>query len=94
MMRAYLFIYNAQVGSQEEVKEYLNRMTLVSHWRFDMPNVFYVLSESSAEQLAKEFEGLAGTKGRFIFLEYSTNSQGRLTSETWYLLSNKQKKPK
>ncbi len=89
MKKSYLFIYSNTVGAREEVKNHLNTMQSVITWRFDMPNVFYIVSENSANEIAKEFESKAGTNGRFIFLEYNENAQGRLTSDSWHLLSNK-----
>lgn len=94
MSKSYLLVYNDLVGTQDQVKEYLNRMPKVATWRYDMPNVFYIISEYSADQIAKDFESIAGTKGRFIFLEYNGNAQGRLTGETWFLLNNKYHQPK
>jgi hypothetical protein len=89
MTKSYLFVYNDEVGTRDQVKEILNRMKIVVYWRYDMPNLFYVVSNNSAFELASEFEKLKGTSGRFIFSEYNGNAQGRLTGESWYLLNNK-----
>jgi len=94
MDKSYLFIYNDEVGTRDELEGYLNKMLKIVHWRYDMPNMFYITSEYSADQIAQEFESIAGTKGRFIFMEYNSNSQGRLLSESWFLLQNKYHKPK
>jgi len=94
MSKAYLFIYDSNVGTREELKSVLNRMQRVSTWRFDVPSCFYVISEYSAQQLYDEFVSLNGTKGRFMFIEASDNRQGQMLPETWYLLTNKQHKPK
>lgn len=87
MRKSYLFIYNDTVGTREQVKNIIDRMSYVITWRYDMPNVFYLISEYSADRLAKQFESIAGAKGRFIFQEYTSNSQGRLTGNSWYLLN-------
>lgn len=92
MRKSYLFVYNDTVGTREEIKNHLNTMSSVITWRFDMPNVFYIISENTADEIAEEFEKKAGTGGRFIFLEYNGNAQGRLTGESWYLLNNKHHK--
>lgn len=91
--KAYLFIYNDIVGTREAVQAVLDNMTTVSTWRYDMPNVFYIISSSSAQELSQEFERKLSDRGRYIFVEYSDNAQGRLTEETWYLLNNKTHKP-
>lgn len=89
MRKSYLFVYNDEVGTREKIKSILDQMSSVITWRFDMPNVFYIISERSVDEIAKEFETIAGTNGLFIFLEYNGNAQGRLTGESWYLLNNK-----
>jgi hypothetical protein len=94
MRKAYLFIYDAAVGTREEVKAIINGMASVKTWRFDMPNCFYVISEKLAAELYDEFVAVNGTKGRFMFIEASTNRQGRMLSDTWYLLTHKVHKPK
>ena len=89
MKKSYIFVYNDTVGTREEVKNVLDKMPHVKTWRYDMPNVFYIVSDASAQQIAKQFESIAGTKGRFLFLEHTENSQGRLTQKSWFLLNNK-----
>lgn len=94
MRKAYLFIYNSIVGSREEVTDVIDSMNRVITWRYDMPNVFYVISEHSAEQLYEQFISINGKKGMFMFVETTNNSQGQMQPETWYLLSNKRHQPK
>ncbi len=94
MLKSYLFIYNDVVGTRDQIKEHLNIMSTITTWRYDMSNMFYITSEYSADQIAKQFESIAGTKGLFIFIEYNPNSQGRLLPESWFLLQNKYHKPK
>ena len=89
MKKSYVFVYSDTVGTREEVKNVLNKMSLVDTWRYDMPNAFYIISSASAQQIAKQFESINGTKGRFIVLEHTRNSQGRLPKDTWFLLNNK-----
>ena len=93
MKKAYIFLYDANVGTRDQVKEVLNQMHSVSTWRFDIPNSFYVISEKSAQALYDEFVSKNGTKGRFMFIEASSNRQGQMLPDTWYLLTNKQHKP-
>ncbi|MCK7595811.1 hypothetical protein M0G74_00845 [Microbulbifer sp. CAU 1566] len=93
MRRAYLFIYDSKVGSRDELKEIFNKMQRVRTWRFDMPNMFYVISEYSAEELYEEFIEFNGKKGKFMFVEASSNRQGLMLSDTWYLLTHKSHKP-
>ncbi len=94
MLKAYLLIYDTVAGSREEIKAILNGMARVKTWRFDMPNCFYVISESSAQELYEEFVAANETKGKFMFIEASANRQGQMLPDTWYLLTNKAHKPK
>lgn len=94
MNKAYLFLFNTEVGSREELKAVLSKMPRVATWRFDLPHCFYIISESSAQELYDEFISFNGKKGRFMFIEASTNRQGQMLSDTWFLLTNKRHKPK
>lgn len=94
MNKAYLFLFNTEVGSREELKAVLNKMRRVATWRFDLPHCFYIISDSSAPELYDEFISFNGTKGRFMFIEASTNRQGQMLSDTWFFLTNKRNKPK
>ena len=94
MRRAYLFIYDQEVGSRDEVKEIFNSMQRVNTWRFDMPHTFYIISDYSAEDLYEEFIQFNGKKGKFMFIEAGTNRQGQMLSDTWHLLTHKSHKPK
>lgn len=91
MKKSYVLVYTDQIGAQEEVKNVLNNMPSIKKWRYDMPNAFYVVSERSASDIAKQFEShLDYETGRFIILEYTENSQGRLTEKSWSLLNEKE----
>jgi hypothetical protein len=94
MKKSYLFLYDGNVGTREQMKDVLNIMSRVYTWRFDIPNCFYVISEFSAQQLYDEFIEINGTNGRFMFIEASANRQGQMLPDTWYLLTNKTHKPK
>ncbi len=72
----------------------LNKIKDIVHWRYDITNAFYIISEADAQPLATQFRELVGDKGRFIITEISSNYFGWLTTESWYLIKNKQHKPK
>lgn len=94
MRKAYLFVYSDQLGTRDEVKSILDRISHVITWRYELPNSFYLISEADAGTLSKEIRRLAENTGRFIVAETSDNKQGWLTEESWYLLNYKQHKPK
>ena len=91
--KSYLFVHNSQAGTRESMIKALDKITIIDTWRYDMPGVFYIISTATANELAAEFERIRGVGGLYIFSEYSQNSQGRLTKETWYLLNNLQHAP-
>ena len=94
MYKSYLFIYDEKVGTREQLKDVFNLMSIVSTWRFDIPHCFYIISESSAQELYEQFIKINEKKGRFMFIETSSNRQGQMLPDTWYLLRNKTHKPK
>jgi hypothetical protein len=94
MRKAYLFIYNDATGTRADLKAILDSMKTVKTWRYDMPHLFYLISENSAAELAAEFALAHGTAGQYLFVECSENKQGRMLKDSWYLLNHKVHKPK
>ena len=94
MRRAYILIYSSTTGGRETVRKWANKDPNVLTWRFDMPNSFYLISESTADDLAKSLRAFTGPRGRFLIAELGENRQGWLPPATWYLLKNKANKPK
>mgnify|MGYP001419317660 CR=1 FL=1 len=94
MSKAYLLAYSDDFGSRDQVKAFLESMPEVTMWRYDMPHAFYIISDASAQQLSDRLHTLGLTGGRFVVVEFTGNEQGWLTEESWYLINNKQYKPK
>ncbi len=94
MKKAYLLVYSGDLGTREQVKGYLSSMDEITHWRYDIPHSFYVISEANAVVLARRLRELSGGKGRFVFTELADNKYGWLTPSSWYLINNKEYKPK
>lgn len=90
--KSYLLVFNRSTGTQDEVKDALNKMHSVHTWRYDMPNMFYLVSKESADELVEEFEQVRGTDGLYVFIEYTENCEGRLLDKSWFLLNNKRHK--
>ena len=84
--RAYLFIYNDDVGTREEIRDYLDELPEVLNWRYDMPYAFYVISRCSAQEIAERIREFADD-GRFLIVEVAENKQGWLPRRTWTLLN-------
>jgi len=94
MRRSYLLIYSDKMGSRDQLKRCLNRMEMVKTWRYDMPNMFYIISENSAKDIAKQIRTLTGEEGGFLVAELTGNCDGWLFEESWDFINNKSPKPK
>ncbi|MBI4370953.1 MAG: hypothetical protein HY552_01510 [Elusimicrobia bacterium] len=92
MKKIYLLSFSDGLGTMESVKKYLNAIPEIKHWRYDMTNAFYIVSESSAETLFEKIHAQNGT-GKFIIVEIGENRQGWITADSWYLIQNKAHKP-
>jgi hypothetical protein len=89
MKKVYILFYSKSLGTREEVRDYLDSLSEVLHWRYDIANVFYLISEENADTLAKLIHQFS-PKGRFLITEFSKkNNQGWLFKETWEFLNEK-----
>lgn len=89
MRRAYVLIYNDKLGTREEIRDFLDGRSDILHWRYDLPYAFYLISESSAEELYEVVQGFNRERGRFLITEVGANIQGWLPKETWTLLNSR-----
>ena len=87
--RAYLFIYSSDVGSRDEVRDYIDQLPEILNWRYDIPHAFYLVSESGADEITDKVLSFTGGDGRFLIAEVPENSQGWLPRDTWRLLNEK-----
>ena len=90
MKQAYIFVYGDQMGTRDEVKQFLNDTADITHWRYDLPNAFYLVSELSAQQLYERIQEFNDKKARFIVSEVGQNKEGWLTRKSWTLLNQKE----
>jgi hypothetical protein len=89
MRKAYLLVYNDEVGTREQVRTYIDSLAQVINWRIELPNSMYLISESSAEDLATLFRKFTLDKGRFLITELGPNRQGWLPPDSWTLFNEK-----
>jgi hypothetical protein len=89
MRKSYLLVYSDSLGTRDEIKDCLNNMPEIIHWRYDIPQCFYIVSEEDATVIANKLRELRGNKGRFIISEITVNRQGWLPRQSWYLINNK-----
>lgn len=90
MRKAYLFVYSNDLGTRETVKNAVDSIKDILLWRYDLPNTFYIISESSANEISERIREKLGDK-RFIITEISTNKQGWLPRKSWDLINNKRR---
>lgn len=88
MKRVYLFVYSDILGNRETVKRILDNIPKVLKWRYDMPNSFYLLSESTANELVDLIHNqLENRTCRFIIVEITKNHQGYLPEDSWQFIN-------
>jgi len=88
MKKAYILVYSNDLGTREIVKNTIDSMKIIDIWRYDLPNSLYLISESTADEIAREIRERLGDK-RFFITEISTNKQGWLPRKSWNLINNK-----
>ena len=84
-MNKYFLAYNNQLGTRQEIIDVLNTMAEVRHWRYDMPNSFYIYSDANCKELLDKIRVLRGSRGRCVLVKMDTYS-GWLPKETWTFL--------
>ena len=87
MRRAYLFIYSPNVGTRDELKEFIDNCPEIVHWRYDLPNAFYLISDASADELYTAIQEFNAERGRFLICEVGADKEGWLPKKTWTLLN-------
>ena len=92
-MKTYLFVYANTLGDRDNVKQVLESIPSIKNWRCDMPNSFYIWSDSSAQDIVTAIADKVGdaTSKRFLVVEITSNKQGYLTKDTWAFINQKDK---
>lgn len=84
-MKKYLLVYADNLADRQKLVDVLTSMSEVKHWRYDMPNSFYILSDASPEDLLKRIRALCGGSGRCVLVAMNTFF-GFLPQRTWDFL--------
>lgn len=85
-MNKYLLVYGNNLGTREQIVDVLNAMSEVRNWRYDMPNSFYIYSETPQKELIDKIRMLRGNNGRCILVKMDDYS-GWLPDKTWTFLN-------
>lgn len=93
MKKSYLLLYSSRFGSRDEVKELVDSMSIITDWRFELPNSMFLISEASAQEIYNRLTKGSDPEGGMLVVEYSKNSQGWLNDKSWHLLEHKKRKP-
>lgn len=88
MRRAYLFIYADELGSRDDIKQFLNARPEMLYWRYDLPNTFYLISDQTAQVLADVIQTFNTRGASYLVCEAGANKQGLLVPDTWHLLNS------
>jgi hypothetical protein len=90
MRKAYIFVYDAKTGTREQVQAAIDKMPEILNWRRDtIPNMFYIISNESAQTLADLIKEAFPQACAFLIIEASENRQGYLTKKSWEMLGEK-----
>ena len=89
MTRCYIMVSDSDFWGVSQIIKWADKSALVSHWRYDMPGCLYILSQSRAVELSKDFQAVAGRKGPFFFVEVADQIAGVMLPETWSILHEK-----
>jgi hypothetical protein len=90
MRKSYLLIFDNEVGTSEELREYLNSLPQILNWRTDtIPNSIYIVSELSADEIASFVKTINKNDGAFLVTEITPNKQGWMIKDTWTMINKK-----
>lgn len=86
---AYLLVFDATVGTLEEVSRFLDkREDVFQNWMTILPSSFFVISDRSATELSDVFRTFTKNKARFIILDVDTDRNGWLPKKAWNFVKN------
>ena len=84
MAWAYLIVFDEDLGSREEIQNFLNSVQEITYWYSCMSNVVFFTSTLSAKTIAdKALDHFGkGLGKRFLVTEVHTDRQGWLPNES------------
>jgi hypothetical protein len=85
---AYVFIYDNNVGTREELKAFLDARPEILNWMYCMPNSFFLVSNKGASTLQDIFSTINKNNGRFLILDAETDKNGWLEEMYWKFLNS------
>lgn len=90
MKKVYLFVYSNSLGGRDEVRSIVDSISQITNWIYDMPNSFFLQSDSTANQLIDLIKAKIKGEGQSFFItEVDKNRQGYITQDMWNFINNK-----
>ncbi len=94
MKRSYIFAYGPKLGGYDEIKAFLNGSNIIETWRYELPNIFFIVSNKNAEEISDHIRRRFKERDLMhLVAEYTDNSQGWLSNRAWHMLDKKEKLP-
>jgi hypothetical protein len=84
----YILVFNNDVGTISQVKDFLESRSEVLTWYYCMTNAIFLRSRYTADSLQKMFREFTHDKGRFIILDCDTDRNGWLPRKAWQFMKN------
>ena len=84
----YLLVFNDDVGTMEQVKEFLNSRSEILTWYFCLTHAIFIRSSYTASTLQRVFREFTKDKARFIILDCKTDRNGWLPRHAWEFMKD------
>jgi hypothetical protein len=97
MRKTYILSHNSKFGTHEEIVAFINSCELIRTWRRELPFCYFLVSESSAEEICveirKQFSNVDGDTA-YLVAELNANCQGLLEDRSWFIINEHKLPPK
>lgn len=80
---AYLFSYNNDVGTYDEVKQVVDSCPDIVNWWKALPNSFFIVSPKTASQLTTLIRNATANKGCFFIVDCQSDRNGWMPKGFW-----------
>ena len=90
--KVFILVYTDTLGTREEIQKFLDSRQEILSWRAELPNCFYLISESDTPYLSGLIRGFDRGNASFLVMEMHTNRQGWLDPESWKFFRGDYKK--
>lgn len=91
MNKVYIFVHSSDLGTSDEIRDFIDAQREIVNWKRELPNCYYLISPSSAQELSDALQRLRTGKdaSKFIVAELTENRQGFLDPNSWTFLRDR-----